>query len=291
MSYRYQFLSREQFPQIHGTFREAFADYYVDTSGMTETVLYNRAVKNGVDFEASVGAFEGDRMVAVTVVGLDQWKGAPAAFDIATGVVPGHRGKGVAGEMFEFASGRLRERGVARFVLEVIQENEPAIKAYEAAGFRATREFDCFHWSRYAGAANNSGGMPPSFQIQPVSRDRLAEFETHVDWRPSWENSFASIRRIPDAVTVYGAFDGDACVGLLIYYPLIGWITTLVVKRNHRRRGVATALLEHCARERPGGKTIVKVVNVDHRDTGMLSLLKTVGFELLIRQYEMELEY
>ncbi|MGD8413738.1 MAG: GNAT family N-acetyltransferase, partial [Candidatus Latescibacterota bacterium] len=143
MAYRYRFLTRDQFPQIHQAFLQAFADYYVETGGITEEVLYNRAVKNGVDFSVSVGAFDAERLVAMTLVGLDQWKGATAAFDIGTGVVPGHRGRGVAKEMFQFALPRLRERGATRFVLEVIQENQPAIKAYKAVGFEVTREFDC----------------------------------------------------------------------------------------------------------------------------------------------------
>lgn len=252
-------------------------------------MLYNRAVKNGVDFGLSVGTFDGDKMVAVTIIGLDEWKGAPAAFDIGTGVVPGHRGKGVAGKMFDFAAGRLRERGVCRFVLEVIQENKPAIKAYEAAGFRATREFDCFQWRLDEGAAV-AFGPASTLEIRTVSRDRLSEFETHLDWRPSWENSFASIRRIPDEVLAYAAFDGEACSGLLVYYPPINWITTLVVKRGRRRSGVATALLDHFAALRPGGDAPVRVVNVDHKDTAMLSLLEKTGFEPLVRQFEMELE-
>ena len=163
MAYRYQFLSRDQFPQIHQTFLEAFAEYYVDTSGVTETMLYNRAVKNGVDFDVSVGAFDADRMVAMTRVGLDDWGGAPAAFD------------------------------------------------------------------------------------------------------------------------------REVCAGLLVYYPLINWITTLVVKRDRRRCGVASALLDHFAAARPSGEAVVKLVNIDHNDAATLALLEKAGCEPLVRQFEMEL--
>jgi len=287
MAYNYRFLSRDQFPQVHKTFLEAFAEYYVDTSGVTEEMLYNRAVKNGVEFGVSVGAFDGDRMVAMTIVGLDDWKGAPAAFDIGTGVVPDYRGKGVAKEMFEFAVPRLRERGVERFVLEVIQDNHPAIKAYETVGFRVTREFDCFQWDLERVVNADGPGSP--MEIRPASRDRLDEFKPHLEWRPSWEVSFPSIGRIPDEVAVFGAFEGEACVGLLIYYPLLNWITTLVVKHDRRRRGVGSALLEHFARERPGGQPVVRLVNIEHTDEATLSLLEKAGCEPLVRQFEMEL--
>jgi ribosomal protein S18 acetylase RimI-like enzyme len=126
-------------------------------------------------------------------------------------------------------------------------------------------------------------------EIRPASRDRLDEFRPHLEWRPSWENSFASIRRIPDEVDVFGAFEGEACAGLLVYYPLMNWITTLVVKRDRRRRGVGSALLEQFARERPGGQSSVRLVNIEHTDEATLSLLERAGCELLVRQFEMEL--
>jgi ribosomal protein S18 acetylase RimI-like enzyme len=283
MDIQYEFLSNDRFPEIHRTFMEAFADYYVDTSGVTETMLYNRAIKNGVDFGLSVGAVAGDEMVGVTIVGCDRWKGVAAAFDIGTGIVPDYRGKGIAKRMFEFAVPELRNRGVEKFVLEVIQENEPAIKAYKGAGFNVTREFDCFNWK-----PNGAPQLP--HDIRPVDREVLSELESHLDWRPSWENSFASIRRIPDDVMMYGAFVEDVCAGVIVYYPLINWITTLVVKREYRRRGVATALLAHFARKRPEGIDAVKLINIDHSDTATLALLANVGVEPIVQQFEMELD-
>jgi ribosomal protein S18 acetylase RimI-like enzyme len=287
MAYRYRFLTRDQFPQIHQAFLQAFADYYVETGGITEEVLYNRAVKNGVDFSVSVGAFDAERLVAMTLVGLDQWKGATAAFDIGTGVVPGHRGRGVAKEMFQFALPRLRERGATRFVLEVIQENQPAIKAYKAVGFEVTREFDCFRWE----LARGGGALDPApdVDIRREERDSLDSFEAHLDWRPSWENSFSSIRRIPDDVRLFGAYSAGECVGLLVYYPGTNWVMTFVVKRNRRRRGVGSALLDWFARRRPGVQPVVRLVNIDRNDLATVSLLQKAGCELLIRQFEMEL--
>ena len=91
-------------------------------------------------------------------------------------------------------------------------------------------------------------------------------------------------------MAVFGAFEDEACVGLLIYYPLINWITTLVVKRDRRRRGVGSALLEQFARERPGGPSVVKLVNIEHTDEATLSLLQKAGCEPLVRQFEMELK-
>jgi ribosomal protein S18 acetylase RimI-like enzyme len=267
---------------------EAFADYYVDTSGVTEQLLLNRAIKNGVDFELSVGAFDDERMVAVTIIGLDAWKGVSAAYDIGTGVIPDYRGQGIARAMFDFALPKLRDRSVERFVLEVIQDNAPAIKAYQATGFEVTREFDCFQWRPADNRVDAEPVIP--LQIRSVDREYLTEFQEHLEWSPSWENSFSSLRRIPDRVTAYGAFvDDNRCAGLLVYYPLINWITTLVVKRDIRQMGLATALLAHFAENLADSVPMVKLVNVDRSDRAMLRLLEKNGFELLVRQFEMEM--
>lgn len=286
VGYSYSFLTEDQFPQIHRTFREAFADYFVDTSGVTERLLYDRAVKNGVDFDLSVGVFEGDTMVGVTIVGVDRWKGKFSAYDIGTGVVPAHRGRGIAKKMFEFGVPKLKSRGVEKFVLEVIQENAAAIKAYTAAGFYVTREFDCYSLAIENAALGAERKIP--IEIRPVAVDQLDVFEAHQDWRPSWENSFASIRRIPGGVELSGAFAEQRCIGVLVYYPALNWIMSLVVMKEYRRKGVASALLAKLVGARRGRVSYLKLNNVDHTDRAMSTLLDNAGFELTVKQFEME---
>ncbi|MFH2001887.1 MAG: GNAT family N-acetyltransferase, partial [Planctomycetota bacterium] len=106
-------LSESMMPEIHRTFLEAFFDYAQDAGHVTEALLYNRAVKNGIDFRSSVGAFDGGKMVGFTLVGLDMWEGAFPAFDIATGIVKDYRGKGLARRIFDFALPGLKEKAVA----------------------------------------------------------------------------------------------------------------------------------------------------------------------------------
>lgn len=288
MSCNYSFLSEEQFPQIARTFDEAFADYYLKSTRKAEEWLFNRMVKNAVHYDYSVGAFDGDRMVGITLIGIDDWQGQLAAFDAGTGIVPDYRGKGLARQMFEFAVPKLRERGVRKFLLEVLQVNEPAIRAYERTGFSITREFDCLGLERKTFKPCDSPQLP--LDIKSVPQERVKDFVGFADWQPSWENSFATIARIPDEVVINGAFRGDECVGVIAYYPLLNWIMTLVVKDAYRRRGVATALLSHFMENFEGDIPQVNLVNVDRSDSGMLWFLKKMGFKLFTSQYEMELE-
>jgi len=283
MDYEIKFLGETPFDAIHEAMTEAFADYLMDMSYMTKEVLWRRAMKNGVDFACSPGAFQDGRLVGLTLVGLGTWAGEPAAFDACTGIVKAHRGQGLAGRIFDAALPVLRGRGTTRFLLEVIQENEPAVKAYERTGFRITRPMVCYQ--------RTDPRLPEAsalVEIRPVGPEALDVLLPELDWQPSWENTFDAVRAVPDEIRLYGAFDGAACVGLAVYYPTLRWIMSLVVKRSHRGRGIGKSLLAHALRNvEPGGRS-VRVNNVDASDLATVSVLQQCGFRELVSQYEME---
>jgi ribosomal protein S18 acetylase RimI-like enzyme len=275
-------ISREQ---LHRTWQEAFSDYAVDMSYMTEERIRVRTVKNNVDFDLSVGAFDGERMVGFTLIGVGDWRGERAAFDAGTGIVASHRGQGLAREMFDHAIPALRARGVTLFLLEVIQSNEAAIRAYRKAGFEITRELACFELE-----AGSLAPSPPARQatpIRPVDRAAIAALEEEADWQPSWENGFPAIRRIPDDLLLFGAHEEGSCIGAIAYTPQFNWILTLLVRRSHRRRGIGWALVRHLAAHLPAGVSTVNLLNVDRSDQGMLAFLARLGFRHTIGQYEM----
>lgn len=270
--------------QLFRAFHEAFADYAVDMSGVTEEVKRVRAVKNNVDWDVSVGAFDGERMVGFTLIAVDRHRGALAAFDAATGIVPTARGRGLAVAMIEHALPALRARGVGRFLLEVIQSNEPAIRAYRKAGFEIERELGCYALdvTDPRGAASDG-----SLTIEPIDRDTVMTFGEDMDWEPSWENSLGAVSRIPDPLVTLGAFREGACVGAIVYAPLLGWIMTLAVRRPERRRGVGTALVRGLAERLPEMVGSVRLLNVDGADRGMRAFLARLGFRHILDQYEM----
>ena len=91
MPCQFKFLSKSDLPDVYTAFVEAFSDYAVDMRYNTEIGFANRAIKNNVEFGASVGAYDDGQMVGFTLVGLDDWNGARCAFDAMTGIVNSHR--------------------------------------------------------------------------------------------------------------------------------------------------------------------------------------------------------
>jgi len=270
--------------QVHRTFLEAFDDYAMDASGTTEDRLLLRMRKNAVDYDLSPGLYDGDRLVGFTLIGVDSWGDRLSAYDAGTGIVPAFRNQGWAKRMFEHALPALRERGVKRFVLEVLQQNDPAIKAYRKSGFEIARALKC-----YAGQASELRALdtPPDIEIRRITRTDLAGLEQSADWIPSFENRFSAVDAIPDAVQLAGAFVNGTCVGATAYVPLLNWLLTLVVDREHRRRGVGTALIARLAGTLPESVTRLSALNVDGTDTGTQAFFESLSFSHLVDQYEM----
>ncbi|MCP4549930.1 MAG: GNAT family N-acetyltransferase [bacterium] len=288
-----RFFRAEDFPAIAKCFDEAFADYQMKSTRKADTFLYNRCAKNSVAWDYSVGVFAEDRLVGFTLIGLAERQGRLNAFDAGTGLVPDYRAQGLAREMFAFALPKLRESGCTRFLLEALQDNEPAIKAYTKTGFSITRELDCFRLTtaRLIAPAPDAGLRIEALDRRdPGFSELLESFRPQLDWEPSWENSFTALRVIPDDLTLLGAFRGEVCVGLLAYYPLLNWILQILVHRDHRRRGIGGRLVAQLVHDLGEEHEAVSLTNIDHSDGGMIAFLKTLGFELVISQYEMAMD-
>lgn len=270
--------------QLFAAFVEAFADYAMDTSGATEEKLLLRMRKNAVDFEASPGLYDDGRLVGFTAIGIDRWGDRMVAFDAATGLAPDYRKQGWASKLFEHAVPALRERGVERFALEVLQQNEPAIKAYEKSGFEIARELKCL-----AASVDDLKALkaPSAVGIRLADRDALRALEASASFLPSFENRFTAVDAIPEDVVIEGAYLDGALAGVSAYSPCLNWLLTLLVSPEYRRRGIGAALLHSVTSHIPEGTKKLAALNVDGDDEGMQRFFCTCGFEPLVDQYEM----
>ena len=274
--------------EFHEAFIAAFADYQMDTSHVTVELLHHRFIKNAVDPSLSVGAFDNDRLVGFTAIGIDDFDSEKSAFDAATGIVKEYRGQGLAKAMFDFITPKLQENNVKKFYLEVLCENEPAIKAYKKVGFDITRRFNAYQIKpgEYKLPENDFEKL----EIQAISKDQVLAFRDQADWLPSWENSFNGIERITNEMTLLGAFKDGKCVGELAYYPTMNWIMSLYVDKNQRGQAVASQLIERLVNDWPEGWKDIRLVNVEKNDDIFNQFLLNRGFTKLIEQYEMSFD-
>lgn len=270
--------------QLHAAFLKAFADYAMDASGTTEERLLLRMRKNAVDYQISPGLYDDDRLVGFTLIGIDEWGGHLTAYDAGTGIVPEFRKQGWARKLFDHALPALREQGVERFALEVLQQNEPAIKAYKKSGFETERQLRCYVGET---ATLRSWKAAADIEVRPVDRAALSQLEPSADFLPSFENRFSAVDAIESDVQIFGAFDDATCIGGLAYSPPLNWLLSLLVDRESRRRGAGTALIRHLASQLPDSVTRLSALNIDGEATATQAFFESLGFKPLVDQYEM----
>jgi ribosomal protein S18 acetylase RimI-like enzyme len=259
------------FDRVHAAFVEAFSDYDVPLQLSSEQ-LREMLRRRGWSPEASVGVFDGERLVAFTLNGLGTWEGRPTGYDTGTGVVPSHRGRGLSRTMIDAAFALLREHGAEQYLLEVLQSNERAFGVYRAAGFEVTRALQC--WS-----VASSAEFPCEIEVtDSLDLDLLAGW---FDVRPSWQNGIESMRRAAAPRVHLAAFDHGELAGGAIAFEN-GDLPLLAVAPAHRRRGIGRALLAAASRARP-----LRIVNVDPAGRGVAAFLTACGAEKTVAQWEM----
>jgi ribosomal protein S18 acetylase RimI-like enzyme len=284
----YRTLDKASFETIHKSFVEAFSDYIVRVA-LTPEQLRGMNVLRGVDYSASLGAFEAGELIGFTLNGIGLWNGRLTAYDAGTAVLKEFRGRGISTEMFSRLRPLLKGLGVERYLLEVITSNEGACRLYRKLGFKVNRRLDCLKLK--PGALRAAGSADALVKdIPPADWPALRpEMEKDASFRPSWQNSWDSILRLPENFEVKGVWRGGELAGCGVVATASGSIPQLWVKKERRRSGLGSALLcalAQAARTKGG----LGWLNIDEQAADTLKFLEACGFERGLSQYEMEME-
>ena len=274
-----RFLRAGQFAAIHKTFIEGFADYIIKFE-LTERQFQNHITLNAVELDRSAGCFDADRTIGVSLNGFGAWEGKRTVYDAGTTVIPEYRRRGASRAMFEWMIPMFADEGYEQFLLEVITQNDPAIRLYEMLGFNRTRELLLLE----AGPTTPlEYPAPPSVEIREIHRHENIPYEAFWEGKPSWQNSLEAIERTKQLKRVFGAFNGPECVGYIVFSS--GRLSQLAVRRDHRRQGIGTRLLLEMQMDVPGQK--LHIINLDESMTESVVFFQNRGFKKVLAQYEM----
>lgn len=280
-------LKDEDFSPLYHATVEAFANYAVPYQP-TQEAFGRMLLINGVRFEFSVGAFDGEKMVGFTVNAIGDWMNKRTVYDSGTGTVPAYRRQGISRGMFDFILPTLRENKIEQYLLEVITENEPALRLYENLGFETSR--------RLLVLKKNEASSAPANPIENVEIKELDAFDWNLlesfwTYFPSWQNSTAAIKRILFAKNVNKTFLGLYLAGKLVGYAAVfhnsGNIPQIAIAEEHRRKGFGRMLLSELQKrtEKP-----LFVSNVDAKAKCAAAFFEANNFSLLTTQQEMLLK-
>jgi ribosomal protein S18 acetylase RimI-like enzyme len=113
---------------------EGYSDYFVPIR-LEFARFLGMAKSDGVDFSLSRAIIVDDAIAGVALIARRGWTTRLAAMSVR----PAFRGKGLGRQAMNDLIAESEERGDHRMVLEVIESNTPAVRLYEASGFRVDR--------------------------------------------------------------------------------------------------------------------------------------------------------
>ncbi|MCW3463305.1 GNAT family N-acetyltransferase [Chitinophaga nivalis] len=263
------------------TFNAAFSDYVVPLH-LTPSILEQKMKGENLQRHFSVGAFHGNELGAFMLHGADQDENPTVLYNGGTGVVPAYRGQHLIQKMYDQFIPLYKAQGIRKIILEVISTNLPAIKAYTNSGFHKIRTFRC-----YKGTV----------QVQKTAADISIKENNTPDWAllaaftdmaPSWSNSYQSIQR---ELAFTHTWEAYTAAGALAGYISVNRdsrrIRSIAVHPDHRRKGIASTLLQHAATALNGPMSII---NIDEHHPEIGTFLESAGLAFYLTQYEMVAE-
>ncbi|GAA4433030.1 GNAT family N-acetyltransferase [Pontibacter saemangeumensis] len=281
--FRFTFLTEKELPELHEAFLQAFADYLVPIQ-LSAAQFKTKIKREGIAPSFCAAAYVGTEMAGFILTGLGEWQGMPTAYNAGTGVLPQFRGYNLTQQLYAYLLPKLRESGVEQCLLEVIQENAPALRAYKAVGFKVTRTLDLLRAKK--GELLLKVEEPEHITIAATTKPDWKTYACFRDGEPSWQNSAEAIRKSPDEKVMLEARDlGQEAVGHILFFPNTGSVAQFAVDRRSRGKGIGTALLREAV-QRSAAPSLM-FVNIDTAATSLLSYLERRHFKLVLRQYEM----
>lgn len=266
--------------ELLSVFNTSFSDYIVPFHLSLEQ-LELKITADKIDMKLSVGAFESEKLAGFILFAEKEEDGKRIVYNAGTGVIKEFRGQGLVRKMYEHIIPVFQDRKVDVMTLEVIEGNDPAIRAYENLGFKIVRKLLCFN-----GIINHKEKHPEIIikEIEPFQWEVIRSF---WDIEPSWQSSIPVLDGILQDCTLLGAYKDEQLAGYAIYNPAVRKIYQIAVDKNYRNQGIGTQLFRAIG-EMTDGQAI-SVNNVDDTSENTAAFLgNTIGLKNWVSQFEMK---
>ncbi len=269
--------------KIHEAFIDAFSEYEVKLDMPIEKLVEMMKTRN-LNPDFSVGCFDGEKLVGFILTGYREITGQKVCYDGGTGVIKAYQRKGIGEMMLKEWLLLLKEKGVSRFVLEVLENNTPAINLYEKYVFAKIRKLHCFEIEK-----QNLHPVPDrGFGVSVVNPATIFENnEIYSLFQPTWQNENQSVLNVKENYTLVSL----ACTGRVLCYGYIhktkGDIPQIGILDEWKQWGLEAHLLNELAKQTESKKLIV--LNVEENNY-LAGVLKKQEFSNFVNQWEMVLE-
>lgn len=274
-----QTLENTSMQELADCFNLAFSDYLVPMHVEAESFAEGLRAR-GIRMDLSAGAIDDGRLVGFVLTCTDNVRGIQTAYNAGTGVMPAFRGQRLTAQLCDFMLPRLQGCGIRECVLEVLTENEPALRVYQSLGYRRDRLLKCYK-GRLAISSRSQ-----DIDIRPLAEVNEVRWQSFWDWQPTWQNGMTTIARSLAALRLLGAFTDERLIGYIAYHPAQKRVYQFAVDKDYRRRGIGRQLFGCMATEN-GAE--ISLVNIDGSATATDAFLLSLGLSHYASQFDMKL--
>ena len=277
-----RFLRPTDMLQLYRTFIEAFGDYTADMQMDRKAFEKRMLSKLCIDWQLSVGAFSGDKMIGFITHTANQYEGRLTVYNGGTGVIPAYRGNDLTRHMYEAALYHMKQRDIDQCVLEVIVSNARAIRVYEEVGFKIVRRMKCYKLM--------TPKLQPAGQSRLVLRpfDRMLIGDLQDQFSPSFMDTLDQLEHNKAYEKMFLLFDtADRVVAYLVFQPATGRVARIWVHTDWRNQGIGKSMVTYA--DFLSKDNSLTVINVDDNADIAHQFLIACGFENQIDQWEMKL--
>lgn len=260
-------LNNTTLQQVVDCLYEAFQAYFVP---VTNDVVYwqKRLEVANYQPDISVGVFDGDKLVAFILHCIGDKNGIATAYNTGTGVLPAYRGNAWVDKMYDYILPQIKAQGIQQCTLEVIAENDRAIKVYERIGFTKT-----YYMKSYAG---ESSSQDSTIVIDKIDIQELLKLSKQAHY--SWDFRNAAVLR-NDSYELYSVKSAEGPIGYFVIDRAKG---TLAQIESHNYLELLPAISQVAANSR--------MINIDESRQDLISAMESQGWKNIINQWEMKME-
>jgi ribosomal protein S18 acetylase RimI-like enzyme len=217
-----------------------FEQYFVPIQ-FTNSTFLNMLSKDGIDLSASRVLLADDRPCGIALIARRAARRASRL--AAMGIALDTRGKGAGTWLMKELIAEAHERGEHEMVLEVIEQNQPAVRLYENYGFKRIR--------RLIGCIRQGGEVKQEGELQEFDVNELGRLITqHGLPDLPWQLSRESITQMDPPARVFRHGETYIAISNPEAEHIVIW--SLLVEPQARGRGLGTKMLKRVIANHPG---------------------------------------
>jgi ribosomal protein S18 acetylase RimI-like enzyme len=223
--------SNYSLPELVEFLNRGFEDYFVTIQFTTVTFL-NMLRKDGIDLTASQVLIVNGQPCGIALIARRGWTGRLAAMGIAKEA----RGKGAGSWFMDELIKEAYEREDHEMVLEVIEQNDAAVRLYRKSGFQSVRRLVGFiHRGKDADESERS-------DLQEIDLREMSKLISQHGWLDlPWQLSAESVAQMNPPACAYRKGQAYVAISNPDAEHLVIW--SLLVEQNARGNGLGTDML------------------------------------------------